>query len=676
MSKGQGFFGESRGGYTSLQSVLVSTTSDTSFDSKSNTDDHCSPKYQHKQLLFVTDAEQNITFYSLLQEGDNNNKLVRPPHSRQQLCSLHTDRTVVGYNDEILDLKIIPNREPHLMSPERMVVVTNSTQIRVYDTHTLACTTVYDEYHTATILGIDVSPCGRYIVTCSKDRSIRLWSTALHNTQCIAVGMGHTDAVGSVALSRKMNLYDISGKAAMNGAGAYCVSVSVDRTVKRWNLPGTMELDATSKSVRSDDNDQNHNNNNNSDNSSILQLTPFSSAHGHEKDINIVAIAPNDSIVATGSQDKTVKLFKASNLAHLATLKGHRRGVWDVCFSPYDRIIATSSGDKSIKLWSLNDYSCVRTFQGHVSSVLRIRFLSGGLQLVSSGADGLVKLWTVRTNETEATMDAHTDRVWALDITKDGKRMISGGADSQIVIWKDTTREMEQAKMAVEEEAILVDQQLANYLRRKEYGDALKISLERDKPHHALKILNAMIEIDVQKGQNGLVSIQNYIKGWNNEQILRMLRYCREWNTRARNSHVALLTVKAIVSTIPIHKLASISGVPEIVAGIIPYLERHYERIDRLHASSYLFDFALSSMGVIDASDTDAIDDYKKWEANSKLMMPPKKVDGRIDVGGNVIVGAPRLVPQSTMHFSDSDDQGNDSDEIITIGESDDSDFE
>jgi U3 small nucleolar RNA-associated protein 13 len=273
-------------------------------------------------------------------------------------------------------------------------------------------------------------------------------------------------------------------------------------------------------------------------------------------------------------------------------------------------------------------------------------------------------------------MDAHTDRVWALDITKDGKRMISGGADSQIVIWKDTTREMEQARMAVEEEAILVDQQLANYLRRKEYGDALKISLERDKPHHALKILNAMIEIDVQKGQNGLVSIQNYIKGWNNEQILRMLRYCREWNTRARNSHVALLTVKAIVSTIPIHKLASISGVPEIVAGIIPYLERHYERIDRLHASSYLFDFALSSMGVIDASDTDAIDDYKKWEANSKLMMPPKKVDGRIDVGGNVIVGAPRLVPQSTMHFSDSDDQGNDSDEIITIGESDDSDVE
>ena len=560
-------------------------------------------------------------------------------------------------------MKLIPQHDQN--SSERMVVVTNSSQIRVYDTGTLACTTVYDEYHTATILGIDVSPCGRFVATCSKDQTIRLWSTMPNITQCVAVGTGHTDAIGSVALSRKIPLYDITGKAAMNGAGAFCVSVSVDRTLKRWNLPGVTALAADNNTTGQRNNNKN-----------VLSLLPFSSAHAHEKDINIVAIAPNDSIIATGSQDKTVKLFKSTNLSLLATLKGHRRGVWDVCFSPYDRIVATGSGDKSIKLWSLNDYSCVRTFQGHVASVLRVRFLSGGLQLVSSGADGLVKLWTVRTNETEATMDAHTDRVWALDLTKDGKRMISGGADSQIVVWMDTTKEADEAKLAVEEEAILVDQKLANHLRRKEYGDALKISLERDKPHHALKVLNSMIEIDLQKGNSGLVSIQSYIKGCNHEQILRILRYCREWNTRARNSHVALLTVKAIISTIPIHVLASISGVPEIVAGIIPYIERHYERLDRLHASSYLFDFALASMGVFDASNDNSIEEYKKWAADSKLVLPPKKVDGRVDVGGNVIVGASRNITKTANIYADSDDEDNESNELVTIGESDDSEEE
>jgi U3 small nucleolar RNA-associated protein 13 len=349
-----------------------------------------------------------------------------------------------------------------------MAVVTTSPQLRVYDVDTLACTTVYDESHTSTILGIDISPCGRYILTCSKDHTLRLWTTTPNVTHCLAVGIGHTDAIGAVALSRKINLYDISGKAAMNGAGAFGVSVSVDRTLKRWNLPGVAELDIAASTIRVVTRDNK---------SDVLQLTPFGSARAHEKDINIVAIAPNDSIIATGSQDKTVKLFKSTNLALLATLKGHRRGVWDVCFSPYDRVVATGSGDKSIKLWSLNDYSCVRTLQGHVSNVLRVRFISGGLQLVSSGADGLVKLWTVRTNESEATMDAHTDRVWALDVTKDGKRMISGGADSQIIIWQDTTKEMDDAKMTVEEEAILIDQKLANHLRRKEYGEALKISI-------------------------------------------------------------------------------------------------------------------------------------------------------------------------------------------------------
>ena len=117
-------------------------------------------------------------------------------------------------------------------------------------------------------------------------------------------------------------------------------------------------------------------------------------------------------------------------------------------------------------------------------------------------------------------------------------------------------------------------------------------------------------------------------------------------------------------------------GVPEIVAGIIPYIERHYERLDRLHASSYLFDFALSSMGVIDASNDYLNEEYKKWERDSKLVLPPTKVDGRIDIGGNVVVGGPRIVTKPSMNTIASDDEDNESHELVTIGESDDSEVE
>jgi U3 small nucleolar RNA-associated protein 13 len=95
-------------------------------------------------------------------------------------------------------------------------------------------------------------------------------------------------------------------------------------------------------------------------------------------------VAPNDSLIATGSQDKQVKLGRSTDLALHGTLKGHKRGVWDCQFAPHDRVIATASGDRTLKLWSTTDCNCIRTFQGHMAGVLRVRFLGSGLQVGQS----------------------------------------------------------------------------------------------------------------------------------------------------------------------------------------------------------------------------------------------------------------------------------------------------
>lgn len=420
------------------------------------------------------------------------------------------------------------------------------------------------------------------------------------------------------------------------------MTVSLDRTLKRWNLPGSADLDtcATSKDAEK------------------ISLDAFISARAHEKDINVVSVAPNDSLVATGSQDKTVKLWRSTDLSLMATLKGHRRGVWDCQFSPFDRVVATASGDQSIRLWSLSDYSCVRTFQGHVSTVLRVRFLNGGLQLVSSGADGLVKLWTIRTNECESTMDGHSDKVWALDVASAGKTMISGSADSQLLVWNDTTTEAEDAKRAEKEEVILMDQRLANHLRHKEFSQALGIALRLDKPRLALKVLTAIIEIDVKEKRSPIYSLQQYIPKWSMERIAQVLGYCREWNTRARNCDVAMLVIRAIVSILPAEKLAGGDGVPEVLAGVTPYCERHFDRLDRLFTSSYILDFALHTMGDIEL---DKEEDFTIWEAQCKLVLPPEHADGKIQVGGNAVVGRPQ-----NNNVSDDDD-----DDVSTVGDSD-----
>jgi U3 small nucleolar RNA-associated protein 13 len=77
--------------------------------------------------------------------------------------------------------------------------------------------------------------------------------------------------------------------------------------------------------------------------------------HAHEKDINAVKFAPNEKLLATSSQDRSIKIWDASSLSCVMQLAGHKRGVWDIAFNPVEKLIASASGDNTIKVWNLDD---------------------------------------------------------------------------------------------------------------------------------------------------------------------------------------------------------------------------------------------------------------------------------------------------------------------------------
>ncbi len=339
-------------------------------------------------------------------------------------------------------------------------------------------------------------------------------------------------------------------------------------------------------------------------------------------------------------------------------MKGHKRGVWDCQFSKFDRVIATCSGDKSIKLWSLGDFSCVRTFQGHSSGTLRVRFLSAGLQLMTCDGEGIVRLWNIRKNECAVSIEVHDDKIWALDVSNDGKMFVTGAADSSLKVFDDTTNQLEEQNNREEERKLLMEQKLANHLRFKEFDHALNLSLEMDKPRQTLKVLSSIIANDIVEHNNPLLTIQRQMEVWDNKRILQLLRYCREWNTVSRNSHISMLTVKAIFKSKPIDELSLIEGVGTIIEGMIPYAKRHFERIDKLFSGSYLVDYTLSSMGNLGIVDSK---DYDIWESQCGLVLPPKTIDGRIQQGGQTVVGAKRR--------NDAEDPNDD--EVFTVGDSD-----
>lgn len=113
--------------------------------------------------------------------------------------------------------------------------------------------------------------------------------------------------------------------------------------------------------------------------------------HGHEQWVQGVAFAHTKLMIATGCDDKYVRVFEHSADAHsLAegwTMKcelgrldddvhAHTLSALTVAFDPLDDFVVSGSADTSVKLWRVHDKECAHDMLGHedwVSKVVRHR---------------------------------------------------------------------------------------------------------------------------------------------------------------------------------------------------------------------------------------------------------------------------------------------------------------
>lgn len=455
----------------------------------------------------------------------------------------------VGYIDDILSIKFAgPN-------DDNLVVASNTSQIKIFNLPSFSCR--FLKGHNDIVLNVDVFPKHKQIlVSGSKDNNVKVWflDSDAASVNSVYTGCGHTNSVTAVCCCK--------------GKSQFFASGSEDTTLKLWEVPETKPLVAVK-----------------------LFITPYKTVKAHDKLINAIDISKNDKFIASASQDRTAKIWDRTELSLIGTLRGHKRGVWCIKFSPVDLAVVTCSSDDTIRIWSLVDFSCLKVFEGHETSVLQVMFLSQGTQLISSAADGNICLWDIKDNMCIKTLAEHKDRIWTLTHSSSEEYLVSGGADSTIIVWKDITESEKKAKLTEKDEYILQEQELSNLIHDKKWTKALGLAISLDKPFQAYNVIDEILH---KYNEN---TLEKVLETMREDQRETLMKFAIEWVTNSKRYYPAVLVMNFLYRNYDGEALLKMTNMQKYIQEALPYLDRHFKRIQKSCQDMQMLTFLTAQMG-------------------------------------------------------------------------------
>jgi hypothetical protein len=156
---------------------------------------------------------------------------------------------------------------------------------------------------------------------------------------------------------------------------------------------------------------------------------------GHTATVNGVAFSSDGQAAASGSDDRTIRIWEVASGKLLAVLGGSGGEIYAVAFSPDGKLLVSAGRDRLLRLWDLQTRKQVRVFQGHTDSVRCVAFAPDGKHAVSGGDDRSVRLWDVHGGAEMPALNGHAAAVTSVAWSRDGRHVLSGSHDGSVRWW-------------------------------------------------------------------------------------------------------------------------------------------------------------------------------------------------------------------------------------------------
>eukprot|EP00158_Paraphelidium_tribonemae_P001730 Partr_v1_DN24740_c0_g1_i1_m37241 putative Positively regulates the activity of the minus-end directed microtubule motor protein dynein. May enhance dynein- mediated microtubule sliding by targeting dynein to the microtubule plus end. Required for len=166
------------------------------------------------------------------------------------------------------------------------------------------------------------------------------------------------------------------------------------------------------------------------------------SLKGHRAPITALSFHPVFSVIASASEDASIKIWDYESGELERTLKGHTKAVHSLAYDSSGRHLISCSADLSIKVWNVEEeYKCIRTLLGHDHSVSDLAFIpnnSPGNQeqyLISASRDKSLRVWELATGYCTRTMTGHAEWVRSVRLDESGTHAVTASNDQTVGVW-------------------------------------------------------------------------------------------------------------------------------------------------------------------------------------------------------------------------------------------------